>query len=700
MFLASHLVGFLASSLIENVFKRGSKGDKPDPNTPYDQFNTEITKGIKDTEPIPYDNTLGYDEASNELSSEFLNFDKSDVSDLYSAIESSTRKSLEAVYTLKDSVDSKVRLINDNIEVTNKNVQEVSKNMQYNNATQLEAMGQLANPKGPLSFLSGLPGSILGVVSGIATGIAGLGLVFKMGFDALNDAFKDDRPDDIPTTPAGEPSSEIVAELEASIEELSGKIATNEEEINSLRDENERLKGEIDELWGATEDNPIPTVPQLEGAFGKANNPYTTAFVEAVETGALSESGEELLAESGIEVSDNQGENISSLYGLVSSNVNDPIVQMAVKEINEGFLDGKTSEEQAEMWGALAESNAQIAQNEQAQEELHQENIDLDIERNAQRWRAMGIDLADEAYSRNEIKDIFEGTITESPDSEDTIRWDDPFQGTTWDRPMIGFDSDSERFKESLDEYMELLNKQATGTLTDDDQKKLDRYLNPEDKLGYGLTEILRRAQSLDIINKLKGISSELFEDMNKRYNILNPDGSLRPNGLSDLLAYYAAIRYFPDDIHLETVRNIDLIRDSVSDPNNPTIFFNRKTGSIVNTPEEIERMAQEIGAIPNESLNYGYIGNPPPIYGMGGMQALTEEEASKAMADAFYEILMQYQEEQNATITMSFEDYMKLFLEAQNTNFRLNAALSDQISATLGRPVIPSGYEDSTDGM
>ena len=236
-FMASQIIGFLASSLIGNVFKRGGKGEKPDPNTPYNQYNTEITKNIRDTQPIMPDGSLGYEEASSELSSNFIRYDKSDTSDLYSAVEDSSKKILEAVYSIKDSVDARLGTVNDNVEVVNSNVQEMTQNAQYNASMQMEAIGQMANPKGPLSFLSNIFSGLLPTVTGIASTLGMLGYGIYKGFDA----FKSWLTGENDYTPAPDFDNESIQSY------INGIIAENEalgKEIESIQAELDRIREE------------------------------------------------------------------------------------------------------------------------------------------------------------------------------------------------------------------------------------------------------------------------------------------------------------------------------------------------------------------------------------------------------------------------------------------------------------------------
>lgn len=236
-FIASQIIGYLASSLIGDVFKRGGKGEKPDPNNPYNQYNTEITKNIQDVQPLPPDGSLGYDEASNEMASSFMRYDKSDVSDLYSALEDSSKKTLESIYSVKDSVNARIDSLNSNVAVVNSNIQEMTQNAQYNTSMQMEAMGQMANPKGPLSFLASAVSGLLPTVTGIASTLGMLGFGIYKGFDALKSWLTGEGDH----TPAPDFDNESIQDY------INGILAENEalgKEIESIQAELDRIREE------------------------------------------------------------------------------------------------------------------------------------------------------------------------------------------------------------------------------------------------------------------------------------------------------------------------------------------------------------------------------------------------------------------------------------------------------------------------
>ena len=193
-------IGQLASSLISSAFDNGGKGKKPDiTGSGYSRFNNELNSGIQEIEDLPVDTSKSKEEITSELSSSFIGKSSDNITDLYSVIESSSRKSIEASYEVKRGLDSKLELLNENLRTLNENVKSSIQSQQAYGSLQSEMTGQLANPKGPLSGLfstiSSLGSTILAPITAIASvlGLAGWGI--GTGISKINEYITGGKPE-------------------------------------------------------------------------------------------------------------------------------------------------------------------------------------------------------------------------------------------------------------------------------------------------------------------------------------------------------------------------------------------------------------------------------------------------------------------------------------------------------------------------
>ena len=241
-FIASQIIGYLASSLVGDTFSRGKKGSKPDINQPYQRLNDELHGNIVDLEPLPYDASKPKEEFDSELTSSFMRFNRDEVSDLYSALEESSKKSVEAVYEVKRDINDKISTLNENIESVNENIKSSIEATTTYGSTQMEAMGQIANPKGPLSFLGNAGSSLLSAVTSIAGALGLLGYgAFKVAGNLLNKGkgpdvpFTDDVNEDFANVEEG--LSEEGRALDAQKSDIETSISEKEETMGSFKDE-------------------------------------------------------------------------------------------------------------------------------------------------------------------------------------------------------------------------------------------------------------------------------------------------------------------------------------------------------------------------------------------------------------------------------------------------------------------------------
>lgn len=234
-------IGFfvsIATSLVGSALSRGESG-KPDISA-QNNFQDQLTKNFKDIEvsAIPFENS---NEKANEISSDFLKYDRSHVVDLYTALEDSEKRNLDTIYKVKSDLTSQMNQVNENLKTINENLKISTNATLTYGASNLEATAQIQGKSG--GIVDSVVGGVKSLLTPIGVAVGAAGYAVYSGVKSLVNLYTGDNISVLNSNRMSEETQALKeqfkaekAESQKRQQELESQIASLNEEVKTVGD--------------------------------------------------------------------------------------------------------------------------------------------------------------------------------------------------------------------------------------------------------------------------------------------------------------------------------------------------------------------------------------------------------------------------------------------------------------------------------